>query len=92
MSATLLLPARLDTSRATALARDLKARAGVDIELDARDVTLFGALAVQTLAVAGAAWRRAGHRLTVVNLPAEALAQITALGAQDVVPTGGDRP
>ncbi len=92
MSATLVLPARLDSAAALSLARDLKARIGTDIELDARDVSMFGALAVQALAVAADAWHGTGRRLVLVNLASEAAAQLSDLGAEDLVPRIGDDP
>lgn len=87
-----MLPPRLDSAAAVVLARMLADRQGADVVLDASGVDLLGAKAMQTLLVAAAAWRRAGHVLSVINLPAEARTQLADLGLSDLSLLEGAAP
>lgn len=80
MTACLQLPAKLDTRAASDLAEALRDHAGSDLALDASAVTQIGALALQTLLVAGAAWAAAGQSLSLDHLAEEAADQIRLFG------------
>lgn len=84
MTIVVALPARLDSAAAIALAHNLADATDKDVELDAAGVTLFGAHALQTLAVASASWRAAGKRFALTGLSSDARAQIAELGAADM--------
>jgi chemotaxis protein CheX len=62
MTAALKLPPKLDLSAAESLLAELCAAQG-DLDLDASEVTHFGALAAQTILVAASAFRDAGRTL-----------------------------
>lgn len=85
MTARLQLSAKLDTRAAAGLAEELRGNAGSDLTVDASAVTHFGALALQTLMVAGAAWTAAGQSLTLEHLSDEATDQFRLFG---VTPEG----
>jgi anti-anti-sigma regulatory factor len=78
-----ILPARLDSAAAVQLAQTLADRQGADVVLDAVGVDMLGAKAMQTLLVAAAAWRAAGHAVSVINLPAGVRTQLADLGLSD---------
>jgi anti-anti-sigma regulatory factor len=78
--ATLNLPRKLDRTAAFALARDLSARTGVDLDLDARQTLVLGTLAVQVILSAAQTWRRTGHAFRLTGLGPEGRAQIELLG------------
>lgn len=65
MSATLVLPARLDLTVARTLTRSLRDRAGAPLALDASQVELLGGLGLQVLLAAAREWGRRGARLTL---------------------------
>jgi anti-anti-sigma regulatory factor len=92
MTAPVLLPARLDSAAAVQLARDLREREGTPVTLDASQVDLLGARAVQTLLVAAAAWRAAGVSFAVVNLPDGVRGQLATLGLSDIRAMEGAAP
>lgn len=92
MKSGVVLAARLDSAAAVALAEDLGTRLGHDVEIDAGEVTHFGALALQTLVVAAAHWRTAGREFLVTNIPPEIRTQIADLGMTDLTPLTGDMP
>ncbi len=92
MTGAVALPARLDSAAAVALAHSLKEHAGRDVTLDAGDVSLLGALALQTIVVAGRTWRGAGLDFSLINLSAEVERQIADLGLADLAPVTGDAP
>ena len=85
MTARLQLSAKLDTRAATDLAEALRGHAGSDLTLDAGAVTHLGALALQTLMVAGATWAAAGQTLALEHLSDEAAGQLRLFG---VTPDG----
>jgi anti-anti-sigma regulatory factor len=78
-----MLPVRLDSTAAVGLARTLADRQGVDVVLDATAVELLGARALQTILIAAAAWRVAGHALSVINIPSGVRTQLADLGLSD---------
>ncbi len=92
MKSEIVLTARLDSAAAAALAEDLGTHLEHDIEIDAGEVTHFGALALQTLVVAAAHWRAAGREFLFTNVPPEIRAQIADLGMTDLTPLTGDTP
>lgn len=86
------LPARLDSSAAVQLAGTLRGRLGADVVVDAADVDLLGARALEVLLVAAASWRADGHGFAVVNLPAGVRAQLSDLGLADTSLLEGAAP
>jgi chemotaxis protein CheX len=84
MMAQVVLPARLDSAAAFQLADALRAHEGADVVLDASGVELMGAKAMQTLLVAAAAWRAAGHRFAVADLSDKARGQLAVQGLADL--------
>ncbi len=64
---TLSLPAHLDLAAAAPLKADLLARRGAAIEIDGSGVSRPGALCVQVLLAAAAAWRADGHDFRIVS-------------------------
>jgi len=68
---TLALPSCLDLSSAAALARDLTARRGAALRLDASAVERVGGLGLQVLLSARLTWRNDGVGFAVVD-PSEA--------------------
>jgi len=79
---------RLDSAAAVALAGTLKEHSGRDVSLDAAEVSLLGALALQTLVVAAASWRGAGLGFSLVNVPEAIERQIADLGCADLTLDG----
>lgn len=59
------LSPRLDLASAQDLAAALRARAGVDLVIDAGGVTHLGALGLQILASAALSWRASGQSLRI---------------------------
>jgi len=57
----------LDVRAAGALKAALLAHRGADLTLEASEVSRFGALCLQVLLAADAAWRADGKRLRIVN-------------------------
>jgi chemotaxis protein CheX len=92
MIAPVVLPPRLDSAAATQLANDLRAREGGDVALDAAGVELMGAKAVQTLVVAAAAWRAAGHAFAVTGMTDKVRGQFVLLGLSDLSLIEGAAP
>lgn len=92
MTAPVLLPARLDSAAAVQLAHDLRYREGAPVTLDASQVELLGARALQTLIVAAGAWRAAGASFSVVNLSDAVRGQIATLGLSDTRSIEGAAP
>jgi anti-anti-sigma regulatory factor len=92
MTAPVVLPARLDSAAAAELAQALCAREGADVALDAAGVDLMGAKALQTLLVAAAAWREAGHGFAVIGLTEKVRGQLAMLGLTDLSLIAGDAP
>ena len=92
MTAPVVLPARLDSAAAAELAQALGAYEGADVALDAAGVDLMGAKALQTLLVAAAAWRAAGHGFAVTGLSEKVRGQLAMLGLADLSRIEGDAP
>lgn len=92
MTGAVALPARLDSAAAVALAHSLQGYTGKDVTLDAGAVSLLGALALQTLVVAGQTWRGAGLEFSLVNLSPQVARQIADLGLADLSLVTGDAP
>lgn len=92
MTAPVVLPARLDSAAAAELALALGAHEGGDVALDAAGVDLMGAKALQTLLVAAAAWRAAGHGFAVTGLSEKVRGQLAMLGLADLSRIEGDAP
>ena len=92
MTAPVVLPARLDSAAAAELAQALRAHEGGGVALDAAGVELMGAKAVQTLLVAAAAWRAAGHGFAVTGLTDKVRGQLAVLGLADLRLIEGDAP
>jgi chemotaxis protein CheX len=65
MTASMELPARLDTAAAPALAADILSRSGSALRLDASGVVLLGGLCLQVLVAAAAEWRAQGVSLAI---------------------------
>lgn len=66
-SASYVLPDTLDLACAASLHRDLLARRGADLEVDASLVRKLGGLGLQVLLAANASWERDGHKFQVLN-------------------------
>jgi anti-anti-sigma regulatory factor len=92
MTAQVVLPARLDSAAAAELAQALRAHEGAEVALDAAGVDLMGAKALQTLLVAAAAWRDAGHGFAVTGLTEKVRGQLAMLGLADLSLIEGDAP
>lgn len=60
MTATLILPPRLDLTAARGLAADLRVRADAALLIDAAGVEVLGGLCLQLLLAARQRWERAG--------------------------------
>lgn len=84
MTAQVVLPARVDSTAAVALAEQLRAACGADLVVDASATTHLGALGLQTLLVAAGAWRDGGLRFTVATLSAEVAGQLAEMGLTDL--------
>lgn len=78
--APLRLPVKLNSAGATDLRAEIAARAGADLTLDAGDVAQVGALCLQVLLSARAAWRQAGHAFEITNLSSQVCASMAVLG------------
>lgn len=81
----LLLRSKLDLKGSEELVRELQARRGRDLTLDASDVDLLGAHAVQTLLVAAQTWRSDGHCLAVTDLSDAAVEHLGLMGLEQSV-------
>jgi chemotaxis protein CheX len=92
MTAPVVLPARLDSAAAIQLASELRGREGADVALDASGVEVVGAKAMQTLVVAAASWRAAGHRFSLTDLPEKVRGQLAMLGISDLSLLEGAAP
>ncbi|KZY47908.1 hypothetical protein A3731_07420 [Roseovarius sp. HI0049] len=62
-----MLPARIDSAAACAVAEGIQARCGRSLTLDARQVEFAGALGLQVLIAARRQWREAGHAFRVTG-------------------------
>ncbi|MBV7409863.1 STAS domain-containing protein [Maritimibacter sp. DP1N21-5] len=80
MSATLLLPEKLDLRAAGPLRDLLLAETGGDLELDASRVTHLGALSLQVIRAAARTWGEAGHTLTLTGASTNLADQMSLLG------------
>ena len=67
MTECLMLPVRLDSSGARSLMDMILARRGAALTLDASQVDVIGALAVEVLVAAGRQWQADGHTLAIAN-------------------------
>lgn len=65
MSATVVLPRRLDLPAARPLARSLMEMAGQNLRIDAEGVGFLGGLCLQVLLAAGIEWRQSGKSLSI---------------------------
>lgn len=61
----LVLDPKLDLSKVGALNKSLLAAKGDDLEIDAGQVTLLGALGLQVLIASAKTWRDSGQTLTI---------------------------
>lgn len=61
------LPACLDLKAAADLHREFLARRGLDLTVDAAEVSRLGGLCLQVLLAAEGAWRNDGREFAVVN-------------------------
>lgn len=84
MTETLNLPERLDLSTIGPLADALRQRMGVDLILDAGEVSHIGGLGAQILLSAAASWRATGQSLTLTGATPDFLAQTADLGLSAV--------
>lgn len=85
MTATLVLPPRLDLTAARGLAADLRARREAALTIDASGVEVLGGLCLQLLLAAQQTWARAGRPLRLSARSAafdRALAQFGITPAQ----------
>jgi anti-anti-sigma regulatory factor len=62
-----LLPDILDVSSVAVVHRDLVAKRGGDLDIDASNVRRIAGLGLQLLVAAGATWTADGQKLRVVN-------------------------
>lgn len=81
-----ILPDRLDSSAAPALALALSDLRGQPVALDASGVEVIGALACEVMIAAQRQWKTDGHAFTVTQPPARFEAACTALGLQPDAP------
>ncbi|NBE09528.1 STAS domain-containing protein [Paragemmobacter ruber] len=65
MTERFILPNRLDSSAAAALAAALLERRGHGLDLDASEVEVMGALAMEVLIAAGRQWSADGQTLAI---------------------------
>jgi len=87
-AAVFTLPACLDLKAAAELHREFLARRGVDLAVDASEVSRLGGLCLQVLLAAVRAWRNDGRELAIVN-PSETYCN--ALNLFGVPPDAGLR-
>ena len=80
MTERLELDARLDTSAAPALLKDLRAKSGGDLTLDAAQVTHMGALCTQAILVAAKSFAKAGHGFRIENMCDQCVEQLRLFG------------
>lgn len=92
MTASVVLPARLDSAAAVQLAGELRDCEGADVVVDASGVEVMGARAAQTLIVAAAAWRAAGHGFSVTAIPEKVRGQLDIMGLADLSLIEGAAP
>ncbi len=71
---------RLDLQNARPMAAAILEQAGQDLELDASNVTHFGALGVQVVRAAAKSWAGSGHKLSIAGLSNDCVDQIQLLG------------
>lgn len=90
MTERLCLPARLDTSGARALADMLMARRGSPLGIDASEVEVVGALAMEVLIAAGRQWQADGHGLAIEGASPRFIASCEVLGLSPDAPWTSD--
>lgn len=90
MTAVVALPVRLDTGAVGAFTAALRDHRGADLDIDGRRCAMIGALGLQTLLVAAAAWRRDGRRLRLRDLPEDTARQVALLGIDSATLAAGD--
>ncbi len=78
--AALRLPAKLNTAEAGALKTMIAADLDRPLQLDAADVSMFGAQCLQVLLAARNAWTDREIGFEVVNLPADMVASLQVFG------------
>lgn len=83
----LVLPERLDTAAATALAAELVSHRGTDLAIDASRVSFVGALCAQVLLAGRAAWAADGRAWTLVAPATAFIDGVRALGLPALDPT-----
>lgn len=76
----LRLPDILDYAAAPALARELRARRGGALAIDATQLRQIGVSCAQLLVAAARAWRADGRALGLSGLSEEAAAQLALMG------------
>ncbi|MEM1429508.1 MAG: STAS domain-containing protein [Pseudomonadota bacterium] len=81
------LPAKLDLSAAGALARDLLARRGTALTLDASGVTHIGTPGLQVLLSACKTWEADAAQLTLTNFSASLAEQLAPMGLSEAALT-----
>lgn len=91
MTDALILPSRLDSSAAAALSASLLARRGGPLVIDASQVGVIGALALEVVVAAGRQWRLDGHTLTITGPSDPYLHAATVLGLDPLQPWGTDQ-
>lgn len=80
MTTQITLPARLDLSVASNLARDILALHGQDVTLDAKEVILLGTPGLQVLLAAQREWSDENTTLTLQNPPSKFIDQLARFG------------
>ncbi len=78
--ATLKLSPRLDIAHAGAMAAAILELEGQDLNLDATEVTHFGAMGLQVIRAAAKSWHQSGYRLSLSGLSMDCSDQVQLLG------------
>jgi chemotaxis protein CheX len=89
-SATLRLPEILDFAAAAPLAQALLAHRSAPAVIDAAAARQLGAQCLQVLLSAAQTWRSDAVALTMVNVSAEVVEQISAFGIDPAILVGGE--
>ncbi|HVY86855.1 MAG TPA: STAS domain-containing protein [Caulobacterales bacterium] len=85
-NAILCLPAMLDLNAAPRLKSEFRSYEGAPLDIDAGKVERVGGLCLQVLIAAGAAWRRAGLALRVLNASPAFVEDVRIMGAAALLP------
>ncbi|WP_304616667.1 STAS domain-containing protein [Paracoccus sp. (in: a-proteobacteria)] len=89
MTEHFILPERLDSSAAPALMAALGQRTGRPLAIDAGQVEVIGALALEVIVSAGLQWAADGQDLTITRRSARFDAACTACGLRADAPWAG---